>query len=428
MESVVRWGIVVAFCVLGNISYAATPDIEQIWQQVQQQQLQIESLQAELIASQRRLEEAQSRLQSQSLLQESRITETESALEATVVAIESNAFVSASDQTTIGGYGEVHYNNFDSGSQPNEIDMHRFVLFFSHQFNQEISFYSEVEIEHTVAGEGKPGEVEIEQAFIQWDYADHHRSRMGIFLIPAGILNETHEPDTFYGIERNAVEKQIIPATWWEAGVAFDGEIAPGWSYDLAIHSGLKLDTGNDTASKRSSIRSARQKVAKANADSLAYTARLRFSGIQGLQWNMSLQYQSDLSQNDADGIGVDEIAATLFETNFSYHAGGLMLRALYARWDIDDTIELLNLGSDEQQGWYIEPSYRFDSLGVFMRYSRYDLTAGSSATSNEKAQFDIGFNYWLDNNVVIKADYQWQDNDNGNDIDGFNLGVGYSF
>jgi len=62
------------------------------------------------------------------------------------------------------------------------------------------------------------------------------------------------------------------------------------------------------------------------------------------------------------------------------------------------------------------------------MRYSSYDLTAGESAASDEKNQFDIGLNYWLHENVVLKADFQRQDNDNGDDIDGFNLGVGYSF
>lgn len=404
-------------------SIAATPSMEEIWAVVQLQQAKIDKLEAELTSSQHRLEEAQLRLSRQNELQQDQIAETEVAIEQAVSAIEST--MQGSSDSTFGGYGELHYNNLDS---KDEIDLHRFVLFFSHQFSEELSFFSELEVEHGIAGEGKVGEVEIEQAFIQWDYADNHRAKAGVFLLPIGLINETHEPDTFFGIERNGVEKNIIPATWWEGGVALDGEITPGWSYDLAIHSGLRLDTDNTSSSKRSSIRSARQKVGKAAADNLAYTARLRFNGIPGVQWNTSFQYQSDLSQGDVDGIGIDEIDATLFETSLDYRSGGFGLRALYARWDIDNEIETLNPGSDEQVGWYIEPSYRFGKVGLFTRFGQYDLTASSGTTSNEQEQLDIGVNYWLHENVVLKMDYQIQDNDNNSDNDGFNLGVGYSF
>lgn len=419
--------LVLAFLFSGSTIIAATPSLDEIWKLVQAQQTQINQLKSELTGSQRRLEEAQSKLQLQNADQATRIADTEVAIENTVTAIESvlDLSIAAGSQNNIGGYGELHYNNLDSKK---EIDLHRFVLFFSHQFNEQLSFYSELEVEHAIAGEGKVGEVEVEQMFIQYDYANGQRAKAGVFLLPIGLMNETHEPDTFFGAERNGVEKNIIPATWWEAGIAFDGEIAPGWRYDLAVHSGLRLDTDNAKASKRSSIRSGRQKTGKAAADSLAYTARIRFNGIPGLQWNASFQYQSDLTQNDADSVGLEEIDASLFETSLSFRRGGFGLRALYARWDIDSEIEILNPGADEQFGWYIEPSYRIGKLGIFTRFSRYDLTAGSSSTSNEQQQFDFGFNYWLHENVVFKADYQIQDNEDGSDNDGFNLGVGYSF
>lgn len=273
------------------------------------------------------------------------------------------------------------------------------------------------------------GEVELEQAFVQWDYAPDHNAKFGLFLVPVGILNETHEPNTFYGVERNAVEKNIIPATWWEGGAGLSGELAPGWSYDVAMHSGLNLNAGSGSASTRSSIRSGRQKVGEANADSLAYTARVRFSGIPGLQWSVALQRQTDLSQSDDDGVGVSGVGATLFETDIALSRGNFGLRALYARWDIDDRINLLNPGSDEQVGWYVEPSFRVTpDLGLFARYSEYDLTAGTAATSDERTQWDFGINYWLHDNVVMKVDYQRQDNERAGEVDGFNVGMGYSF
>ena len=95
---------------------------------------------------------------------------------------------------------------------------HRFVLFFGHKFNAATRMFSEFELEHALAGEGKPGEVELEQAYIEHDFGDAFTGRAGVMLIPAGILNEVHEPPTFYGVERNNVEKNIIPSTWWEGG------------------------------------------------------------------------------------------------------------------------------------------------------------------------------------------------------------------
>ena len=54
--------------------------------------------------------------------------------------------------TRIGGYGELHYNNLSNTN--NEIDMHRFILFVSHSFTENIQFFSELELEHAISGVG----------------------------------------------------------------------------------------------------------------------------------------------------------------------------------------------------------------------------------------------------------------------------------
>ena len=181
-------------------------------------------------------------------------------------------------ETTIGGYGELHYNNLDkNGTDEAKIDFHRFVLMFAHDFNDKIRFFSEFELEHALvkdtADGSNGGEVEIEQAYIEMDLDSNSAIKAGVFLIPVGFLNETHEPPTFYGVERNPVEKNIIPVTWWEAGAMYSAHTDAGISYDLAIHSGLNSATG--------SIRAGRQKVANANGDSLAYTGRINTQALQ---------------------------------------------------------------------------------------------------------------------------------------------------
>jgi hypothetical protein len=341
---------------------------------------------------------------------EKRLEETEKRVEQTADAAEANA--DAKSATTIGGYGELHYNNMDDEK---EIDFHRFVLFFGHEFTKKTRFFSELELEHSLSGEGKKGEVELEQAYIEHDFSDALTAKAGLFLLPVGILNETHEPNTFYGVERNPVEKDILPTTWWEGGLALNIKAAPGLAFDAAVTSGLKVKDDYK-------VRGGRQKVSEANADALAYTGRVKYTGIAGLELAATAQYQSDLTQGKD---GVDEASATLLEAHGIYTIGGFTVRALYAQWDIDG-VEAELLGRDSQKGWYIEPSYRFNNeFGIFARYNEWDNEAGNSDDTTKKVT-SVGINYWLHENVVFKADYEKQSG--ALDADGFNLGVGYQF
>ncbi len=385
------------------------PTVEEMWKIIQEQAKQI-----------------------QALKDNAQITEVK--VEATADAIEQVASADVSEfsrwaeKTTIGGYGELHYNNLDNQlkdgkSDKDELDLHRFVLFFGHQFSDELRFYSEFEVEHAISGDGKVGEVEIEQAFIEWDYADGHRVKGGVFLLPVGIMNETHEPNTFYGVERNLVEKNIIPATWWEGGAMLSGEISAGLSYDFAATSGLYLKDG------KYKIRDGRQKTGKAKADEFAYTGRIKYTGLAGLELGATLQYQTDLLQSEVQSSGAADVDALLFEAHVSYQTGPFAVRALYANWDIDEALDLTKAGASEQTGWYVEPSYKLtDKLGVFARYSQWDNQAADS-NDTEYQQLDVGLNYWIHDSVVLKFDYQDQDSPSGKDeFDGFNLGIGWQY
>lgn len=409
-------------------AYAAgPPSPERMWEIIQAQQRTIEELKAKLGATDRQVQAAKEQVRS-----------VDEKIEATAEAVEAaeakpRAAISWAERTQVGGYGELHYNNLDNdttGSEKDEVDFHRFVLYFGHQFTDAIRFFSELELEHAVSGDGENGEVEIEQAFVELDLFQNHHLRAGADLVPVGIINVTHEPPTFYGVERNPVETNIIPTTWTEAGIGVNGQLVPGWSYDLVLHSGLETDTEGDNAFL---IRPGRQKVSEASADDGAVTGRVRYTGYPGLEIGVTGQYQSDLTQ----GAGID---ATLIEGHVDLHRGGFGLRALAASWFLDDGTSGVGPasgpapGRDQQWGWYIEPSYRVafgfipGELGVFARYNQYDNNAGADVDT-EREQVDVGFNYWPHPDVVFKFDIQEQFGDNdAHDDDGFNLGVGYQF
>lgn len=321
------------------------------------------------------------------------------------------------DKTSLGGYGELHWNSLQS---KDEIDFHRFVLFVGHEFDAKTRLYSELELEHSVASSEDVGEVELEQAYIERDLTDSQHARAGLFLMPIGIMNEHHEPDIFYGVERNPVETNVIPTTWREAGVGVHGDITSGWNYDAAVHSGLKAPIeGGEAFLPGHSL----QEAAKATAEDPAMTARIRYQGIPGLELSLSGQYQDDVTQ----GLG-ERARAFLWETHAVFQRGPFGLRALYAGWDIGGD-QAKALGRDKQNGWYVEPSWRFnEQWGVFARYNRWDNAAGDSADSTFR-QIDVGFNYWLSEQVVLKLDYMDKKGPTSAEDDhGVNAGVGFSF
>lgn len=345
-----------------------------------------------------------------------RIEQLEAQVEALADAVERGD--AGGKDVFIGGYGELHYNNLENdatGDETKQIDFHRFVLEFGYTFTDDIRFFSEVELEHALAGDSAPGEVELEQAYVEFDLNDQQRVKGGVFLIPVGILNETHEPPTFYGVERNLVENKIVPTTWWAGGALLSGNLGDtGFSYDVGVHEGF--ETTNAV------IRSGRQKSAKAVANDLAYTGRLKYTGIRGLELAGTVQLQEDLSQ----GAGGPAEEATLFETHAHWRSGPFEVRALYAGWDVSG--DGLASAQETQDGFYVEGGYRFtEQVGVFARQSNVNFWNGSREADID--QTSVGVNYWPHPDVVVKFDVQQESADNDADAsDGFNLGIGYQF
>ena len=185
------------------------------------------------------------------------------------------------------------------------------------------------------------------------------------------------------------------------------------------MHSGLDVPTTGNNAYR---IRSGRQKVALAPANEPAFTGRVRFNGIPGVDVTAFGQYQNDITQT----AGTEDNSAWMLGAAANLQRGGFGLRGLIASWQIDgDMVEAM--GRDHQWGYFVEPSYTHQlgeaaKVGIFGRYNWYDFAGG------EVEQYDVGVNFWPIDNVVFKADYSHIKPENGEDQDVFNLGVGYSF
>ncbi len=341
-------------------------------------------------------------------------------------------------KTAVGGYGELHYNNNNGAGK---IDFHRYVLFFSHRYNDSVVMNSEFELEHAIAGGGstikEKGEVELEQAYIGHNWKEYGMPdtdmKYGVFLIPCGITNEIHEPPTFYGVERNTVEKEICSNTRWEGGIQATHAV-PDWDLTIiaGVHSSLTTSDGD--------IRGGRDKVASATMNKEAYSGAFRWTGAYpGLELGYSWEYAPDMNE----GQSGPQVEGTMHAVHANYMPSrGFGARAFYGVWDLKcpaagtDHNACATNGRDHQWGYFYEGSYRFDvtetqSMGFFVRRENWDDKAGTktgSTTKNNTTRNSAGLNWWLTDAAVLKIDWEKKKAFGSSAVNGVNLGMGYSF
>lgn len=338
------------------------------------------------------------------------------------------------DRFSFGSYGEIHANFFKDGGT--EVDPHRIVLFANFEFNDKLKLVTETELEHAL--EKPRGEasfttsgvqLKLELAYLDYTYSEDLSFRGGLFFAPVGIINEVHEPTTFYGVERPNVEVRILPTTWTVGGVGFTKKYGDDWQFDGVLHGGNDTEGGSIRGGRSSygidlfTVNSEQNRFNQ-NNDSWAVTGRAKYNGFDNLNLGASLQYQSDM---DSAASGSQD--GFLAEAHGIYRNGGFQFIALGSAWEIDVESE-----GDSQWGYYLEPSYAWDTpigkVGVFGRFSQYEfanLREGSEAT--KFTEYNFGGNYWINENLVVKADYLIQERDSeSGSTDTLNLGFGWYY
>ena len=345
---------------------------------------------------------------------------------------------------TIGGYGEMVYQNFDSkrdnglpSGKTDQIDFLRAVFYFGYKFSDRFLFNSEIEIEHAQAGEGKEGEVAVEFAYLDYKATSNFGARGGMVLLPIGFINELHEPPIFFGSLRPEVERNIIPTTWRENGAGVYGNAGPV-TYRAYIVAGL--DASDFTAS--SWIRNGRQSGSKALAEDFALTARVDYIPTPGLLFGASA-YVGDAGQGDPT---LGDAKVTLYEAHAEWDWRGLRVRGLYTAGEFAESAAAVLSGAGaaigtEVEGWYGEAAYNLlspvdetrQALYPFIRYESYDtqkeVAPGFMADpANDRIVRTYGLSYLPIPNVAIKLDYQNRQNGAGTAVDQVNLALGYLF
>ncbi|HSL83713.1 MAG TPA: hypothetical protein VLF66_13140 [Thermoanaerobaculia bacterium] len=343
---------------------------------------------------------------------------------------------------SIGGYGEMLYQNFDSerddgspSGSKDTFDFLRAIVYFGYKFNDKFLLNTEIEIEHA-------NEAFVEFAYLDYLWRPEANLRAGLVLVPMGFVNELHEPTIFLGARRPDVEQVIIPTTWRENGFGLFGE-AGQLSYRTYVVNGLRGE--NFSAG---GLRGGRQKGSSALAEDLAWVGRLDWTPTPGVLIGGSAYVGGSGQglQDPAGGtVGLD---TTILEGHAEWRWRGLELRALYATAELDDVAGLnrakgltgaASVG-EELSGYYLQAGYDVlakvsseRQLIPYVRFEAYDtqeaVPAGFARNpATDVESLTVGLAFKPIDQIVLKADYQDYDNGAGTATDRFNVALGYIF
>lgn len=374
----------------------------------------------------------------------------------------SKVYQKSPKKVSIGGYGEMLYENFQPKKQNgtgagkrDAVDMLRAIVYVGYKFSDRVTFNSEIEFEHGtsrtgVTGAAPRGEVSVEMAAIDFKpWGDRLGLRAGLMLMPVGLVNEIHEPTTFNGAKRPSVESNIIPTTWRENGAGVFGEWGPA-SYRSYVVSGLQAGTDTNVPgfSASSGLRNGRSSGAKSFIEDAAWVTRLDLSPVEGATVGGSFY----VGEADQSQLRLPAVPVTLWETHAKFAWRGAELKALYAQVKVGNADSLNavqgnavggtgSVGSD-MFGGYFEAAYdvltlwdnpKGQSLTPFVRYERYDTQAGvphawRKNPSNSRVEYTLGAGYKPLNQVVLKADHQLLKDQGLTGVGQTNLAIGYIF
>ena len=348
-----------------------------------------------------------------------------------------NNLLSSERGLSIGGYGEITYNNLEGKSDPAEIDVQRLVILFAYKFDDRTSFVTEIEYEHVK-------EVYVEQAFINYVLADGVNLRGGLMLVPMGIINEYHEPTTFNGVERPSLDSKIVPTTWREMGIGVSGRINnASIRYQAYVMNGFLSYGDSHKLRGLDGLRKGRQKGAESVGSDVNFAGRIEYYGLPNLKFGLS--YYTGNTQTTAPEISNTQIGLSMVGLDYRYKNGKLSSRGQFISSSLSDT-EAYNLEGNTDVGsamggYYVEGAYNLlpldsrQKLDIFLRYENFNThqkTAGALIANDayHRNETTFGLSYHLASGAVFKADYQSKGTAvEGSDAVGqFNLGLGVFF
>ncbi|MDO8684390.1 MAG: porin [Armatimonadota bacterium] len=321
----------------------------------------------------------------------------------------------AGERTVVGGYADIEYRSFDGGSGKRTFNQQRYVIGAASRLTDDIFFSSELETEKAgPQNNQKDGEIKVEQAWLEYRLAKSLNFRGGVVLVPFGRLNVFHDSPILDLTDRPLVDRLIIPTTWSESAMGFQGSVNSSdesiLTYELYLMNGF-----NNTISGSKGLRDARGSETKDNNSNKAMVGRVGYSPKLGVELGVSGytgKYDTD-NKNSLSMLGADLL----------YTKGPFELRGEWVKVNIErDSAAIASGIPAGMDGYYLEAAYHFfperlrltnpDRFGqsTFTGVVRYDSVDPDEGvlSSNDVKRLTLGVNFRPIEAAVFKLEYQW--------------------
>ena len=320
-------------------------------------------------------------------------------------------------RTSVHGYGETHWIDDPDGDYT--VDQHRFVIGVHSELTDWIHLNAEIDFEHAAQ------ELEFEFGHLDFLVSNALNFRAGTMLMPMGNLNEFHEPNNFFTVERPDFHVNLIPSTWQQAGFGIHG--AQGdYSYRLYLTNAVQsmndtLDFNDDTF-----IRKGRSQINKVEVGNIAISARLEKKAPGGQAGFSFYTGGSTGSLITQDG------QTTIVVADYKTKRGALDLDfGIFKGW-VADTLEInaacgtmasAACGGDVPQsafgllmtaGVHVPEMMKMNTIHDIIPFIQYQKIrpqdeVGDGATVVPQSNYDVftvGVAYKPDPKVALKANY----------------------
>lgn len=356
---------------------------------------------------------------------------------------------------TLSGYGVVNYYNYTKYdtdiNMKDKFDAERLNLYLGYNFNDWISFKSEIEFEHGGTGSTieldtqeefgeyeqeieAGGEVKLEQVHVNFAISPYFNVRAGRMKIHFGLAQNLDRPNSYFTTHRQEMENEILPLGWYENGIQFHGSF---WKnrlrYEVSVTNGLDASG----FSSRNWIKDGYQtRFELSVGESFAFMARLdyKFGKNKNTYAGIST-YINDAAANRPKNDMKESAYVTITEAHITYDEDYLRFNSviLYGNLENSNIVTTKNanlsnalgvkrtavgknvLGFSFEAGYEILHLFKqaaTQKVYPFARYDFYDTMYETEGNVVDKPRWERnsitgGFNWFVHPQIAIKAQYQ---------------------
>ncbi len=303
-------------------------------------------------------------------------------------------------------------NEFIATEDESSFDQSEINLFVSAELSKRITTEFNVGFSFT--------EVEIEYAFLDYEFDPRAVLRVGKFLLPTSDFNEYNG---FAYLNRgigSPLTALVSPDKWSSVGLQLRGKFGDNDS-DLRPYYGVYIVNGLATPGEGEEEEEEEEGELRELVEGGEVTDNNQNKGIGG---QIGIEYKKDLfaslSYHTSKYDSADQLNANVFGISTGYDNGKLHLSAEFHSTLLEER-DGEEIEEEDMNGFFVTAAYKVNKFEPVLRYDSFSL----ENTSIDRVT--VGFNYYFLETGLLKVNYMNQSGDT-DDENVFGAGVVFTF